>query len=267
MSGSSRERGSNLPGFRDAQLTFAAHIRNPQVNPAPADVEPRRMKIYLDLFYNNIEAFLASGFPVLKKVLRDERWHALVREFIHLHPSESPYFLEISQEFLSFLGDRPTGVEPPFLLELAHYEWVELALGVDERELPQTGFDPTGDLLTGEVVLSPLIWCLAYEWPVHEIGPDHLPSAPPAASTELIVYRQRDDRVRFMRVNAVTLRLVEHLGAGVAGAAALDRLASELPGVDASSVYEQGLATMERLRDAQIILGSRTAGERHETLK
>ena len=64
------------------------------------------MSIYLSLFYNNIENFLASAFPVAKRVLGEKPWHELVREFVHRHPSTSPYFLEISQEFLSFLGDR-----------------------------------------------------------------------------------------------------------------------------------------------------------------
>ena len=52
-----------------------------------------------------------------------------MRKFVHRHPSESPYFLEISQEFLTFLSEqvhRVTSSLPEFLLELAHYEWVEL---------------------------------------------------------------------------------------------------------------------------------------------
>ncbi|MEJ2087986.1 MAG: putative DNA-binding domain-containing protein [Gammaproteobacteria bacterium] len=249
-------RGSNLPDFREAQLNFAAHIRNPDLHPAPSDVEARRMKIYVDLFYRNIESFVALAFPVAKQVLGSETWHRLVREFVHCHASESPYFLEISQEFLTFLGARSDDDLPPFLLELCHYEWVELALSVDETELPREGFDATGDLLANPVVVSPLIWCLAYRWPVHEIGPGHQPRALPEATTELIVYRRRDDSVRFMVVNPVTLALVERLKTGVAGAQALQAMADELSGLDSKVVYEQGIATMERLRDAEVLLGA-----------
>ena len=68
--------------------------------------------------------------------------------------------------------------DPPWLAELAHYEWVELALQIAERRrLPP--HDPDGDLLDGVPVLSPLAWPLAYRWPVHRIGPDSSPSAPP----------------------------------------------------------------------------------------
>jgi len=259
------ERGGNLPDFRASQLEFAAHIRNPEENPRPVDVEARRMAIYVELFYNNIERFLASGFPVARKVLGSDRWHGLVREFVHRHPSESPYFLEISQEFLTFLSERmdqPTGTAgplPPFLLELCHYEWVELALGVSEAEIPEEGYDREGDLLDNPVLVSPLVWCLAYRWPVHQIGPEHMPAAPPPDGTELVVYRRRNDQVSFMVVNTVTLRLIELLRTGVTGRDALASVAAELPGLDSKVVYEQGLATMRRLRDAEILLGAQSS--------
>ena len=99
------------PDFRAAQLAFAAHIRNPEVNPAPADIEPRRMKIYLELFYNNIENFLARGFPIARKcweMTAGMRWS----EICAPHPSESPYFLEISPG-VSDLSERSVSVDLP----------------------------------------------------------------------------------------------------------------------------------------------------------
>ena len=92
--------GRNLPKFAEVQLEFTAHIRNPDMHTAPVDIEPRRMRIYLELFYKNIENFLATGFPVAKQVLGESAWHPLVRSFVHRHGSESPYFLEITQELI-----------------------------------------------------------------------------------------------------------------------------------------------------------------------
>lgn len=251
--------GNNLPGFRETQLEFAAHIRHPQQNPPPADIEPRRMQIYVDLFYNNIESLLAGSFPVAKRVLGAARWPALVRSFVHLHGSESPYFLELSQEFLAFVQGRGALECTEFLLELLHYEWVELALGVSEVELPDSGFDPAGDLLDGTVVVSPLAWRLAYRYPVHQIGPGYQPDVPPAKPTELVVYRRRDDRVRFMVVNAFTLRLLVLLEACESGRAALESLATEA-GIDPQTVFKEGIETLERLRQAEILLGSIARG-------
>ena len=138
--------GRNLPGFKAAQLEFAAHIRHPDRNPAPADVPAERMAVYVRLFFNNVERLLAFGFPNARAALGDQAWHGLIRDFLHRHPSESPISLEIQQEFLAYLGDRHGAGElaelPEWLLELCHYEWVRLALRFSEDEIPESGIDP-----------------------------------------------------------------------------------------------------------------------------
>ena len=84
--------------FIRTQVAFAAHIRDPEGVAAPGDVEARRMAVYRELFYNNVEGFVSSGFPVLRSLYDDEPWHALVREFFIKHRCQTPYFLEISQK-------------------------------------------------------------------------------------------------------------------------------------------------------------------------
>ena len=48
--------------FIDSQNEFMAHIREPEHNPKPNDIEDRRMAIYRDLFFNNIAGFISSVF-------------------------------------------------------------------------------------------------------------------------------------------------------------------------------------------------------------
>ena len=91
------------PEFIRRQYEFAAHIRDPEHAPVPVDVEDRRMGIYRELFYNNVESFLSGTFPVLRRILNDSRWHALVRDFFARHHSRTPLFLEIPREFLNWL--------------------------------------------------------------------------------------------------------------------------------------------------------------------
>ncbi|OEC36203.1 Putative DNA-binding domain-containing protein [Pseudomonas cuatrocienegasensis] len=85
---------------------------------------------------NNIEGFISGAFPVLHRLIEASRWQRLVRSFIAEHQARTPYFLQISQEFLAWLqqGYVAEAGDPPFVLELAHYEWVELALDVSEAE-------------------------------------------------------------------------------------------------------------------------------------
>ena len=90
-------------GLKDSQMQMARYLRDPTKQPPPAGVESRRLKIYEDLIYNNIEGFLSGGFPVLRSLYSHADWHPLVRTFIDQHRCHTPYFLEISQEFLKFL--------------------------------------------------------------------------------------------------------------------------------------------------------------------
>ena len=176
-----RPENKNDGQLRNMQMSFAGHIRDPESQPAPEGIENRRMQIYRELFFNNVSSMLASNFPVIRELCSDERWKALIRDFYSEHRCHTPLFPELPKEFLRYLqdgrGDR--GDDPPFLHELAHYEWVELALSLEERELDEVAADPDGDLLTGIPVLSPLAWPLSYRFPVHQIRPDFQPDEPP----------------------------------------------------------------------------------------
>ena len=98
--------------FRKLQYAFAAHLRNPETNPAPANIEDRRMTIYRDLFFNNMVSLLAGTFPVLHRILGVDRWRELVRDFYHRHQSHTPLFMEVPQEFLAFLQGELAGLHP-----------------------------------------------------------------------------------------------------------------------------------------------------------
>ena len=59
------------------------------------------------------------------------------------------------------IAERQAGSDdPPFLLELAHYEWVELALDIAEQELPERVDISAEQLLAGRPLISPLAWPL-----------------------------------------------------------------------------------------------------------
>lgn len=212
-----------------AQFAMANFLRNPQSVPAPEGIEPRRLKIYQGLVYNNIEGFISSGFPVLRSLYADASWHDLVGDFIDCHRCHTPYFLEISQEFLRYLTQdrKDNPVDPPFLAELAHYEWVELALDVSEQSIDNMKCVQLP--LQEVVVLSPLAWLLSYHFPVHKIGQGFQPDEP-GEPTFLVVYRNRDDEVRFMELNSATARLLELLrdNTSATGSEVLSRLAGEL---------------------------------------
>jgi hypothetical protein len=246
--------------FKQHQYEFTAHLRDPDNTPAPAGVEERRMKIYRELLYNNIEGFLGNGFPVIRSIYNDTNWHAMVRDFFARHKSRSPYFLDIAQEFLDYLQhEREHHAEDPAgLLELAHYEWVELALAIADETIDISHIDPNGDLLDGHPVLSDLAWPLVYSYPVHEMGPDHLPESAPAQPTYLVVYRNRNDEVKFMALNPVTARLLDLLlqDETMTGRQAIEQIIIETGHIHPEVVMKGGSDALEELRAHGIILGT-----------
>lgn len=251
----------NQPDFMQRQRAFAAHLRDPTQVPGPEDVEDRRMAIYRELVFNNVSALLAGNFPVIHRILPDAHWDDLIRDFFVRHRAKTPLFLELGQEFLDFLqtarADDPR--DPPFLLELAHYEWVELALQISDAEPDRTHIDPTGDLLEGRPVVSPLAWNLSYRFPVHRIGPDCQPDAPPPEPTHLVVYRTPEDAIAFLEINAVTQRLLILLGDASSlqtGREVLGRIAAELGHPDPDQVIAFGAGLMEDLRTKGVLLGT-----------
>jgi len=255
--------GADKPaGFRDIQYQFTRHIRDPEHAPAPAGIEDRRMRIYRDLLYNNVEDFLANGFPVLREITPQARWQAMVRDYFRNHQARTPLFPKMPQEFLQYLARerQPDAEDYPFIQELAHYEWLELAISIDSREIPEAGIDINGDLLAGVPVLSPLAWPFSYRYPVHRISPDFLPREAPEQPTYLVVYRDRGDEVGFLELNPVSARLVEKLQAqsGQSGKQMLLDIAEEIQHPEPQVVVNGGVDILESMRGKDIIPGVRT---------
>jgi uncharacterized protein len=258
-------------GFVAHQYAFAAHLRDPEHCPIPDGLAERRMGLYRELIFNNLDTLLSGTFPVLRQLLPTDAWRDLVRDFLVRHRARTPLFTELAQEFLDYLdrerGPRPE--DPPFLLELAHYEWVELALLIAPNdpsdpdapvfEFDQTGIDPDADPLDGAPAVSPLVWSLTYRFPVHRIGPGREPREPPAEPTRLLVYRDRSDRVQFMEINAAAQRLIELLreDPSRSGRWALERIAAELAHPDPAQVVSFGAELLADLRARGVLLGTR----------
>lgn len=246
----------------ELQASFAAHIRDPERNPPPPGIDDRRMGIYRDLFFRNLSSFLARSYRVVRSVYDEAGWQALIRDFFIEHRARTPLFPELPREFLHYLeaGRGERGGDPPFLRELAHYEWMEMALRIDEHDLDEVAAEAGGDPVAGVPVFSPLAWPLAYRFPVHRIGPDFQPAEAPPEPTHLLIYRNRSHRVRRMRLNAVAAMLVALLqeDRGIPGLDLLKELAARLGHPRPQAVLSHGADLLNELRERDVILGTRT---------
>lgn len=250
-----------LPLFQRLQYQFTARLRDPERNPVPEGIEQRRMDLYCELIFNNVETLLDSNFPVLKSITDEDYFKRLVRGFLAEYQAHSPLSFEIGREFHRYMHARAErgADDPPFFPELAHYEFAEVQVDFDERDLADYPHDPDGDLVTGRPLVSPLALPLVYRWPVHRIGPEFIPEAPPEQPTCLIVVRNRHDKVGFMEGNPATLKLIEFLkeNPGCTGLDALEAIATLFPPEARDTVLAAGADMLRALRARDVILGTR----------
>ncbi len=250
---------TKLPAFQQYQLQFTGHIRNPQGIPRPPKVPAKRMQVYTEIVFNNLQSSVSACFPVAKKVLGARAWQKLIRGFFIHHQCHSPLFRQIPEEFLRYLetveADSSQSI-PPYLKSLAHYEWIELALAVEDVSVDMATIDAKGDLLKGAPVLAPALALLSYDYPVQSISPRFKPKAPLAEPVHLLVFRDAADDVRFVEINQVTAWLLAILQAeAVTGHQALEKIATEMAHPDPQAIIQFGLSVLEDLRAQGAILG------------
>lgn len=220
-------------------VAFADSVRVPTSAGEDHDTQ-RRMAIYRSLFYNNVEGFINTGFPVLRSLYEKSDWQSLIRLFFSEHSCSSPYFIDISKEFVEFLSNEyeVTAEDPIFLKELAHYEWLELALSVRQAEEPFCYWDQEA-ILPDLIMASPLTELAAYPFPVHQISKDFQPIQQ-SQMHYYMLYRDRDYNVQFQHLaplSAMAVNLLQsNLSLSFAGLA--EQVQSQVPHLNIESVAE-----------------------------
>lgn len=255
---------NSLPKFQQIQYEFSKNLRNPSKFKAPDNIESRRMKVYQDLFYNNIESFCSNSFPVLRGMTADDKWHRMVRNFFTDYRADSPYFIDISEEFLNYLMEHRQAEtdDYPFMLELAHWEWMEVQTLAARENILTIPHERNGDLMNEPVVVSPLAHSLVYEFPVHRIGQSYMPDGPPESPTFLLISRNRQHAITFMEGNSLTYRLLDiflehlHQGQQITGRQALEQLITETQFPDSEQLLSGGQQILTSLLERDILLGT-----------
>jgi hypothetical protein len=232
-----------IQSFLTTQKQFSDNIRDPENSPPISGIEARRLKIYQELFFNNVEGFASGAFPVLKELLSEKDWLFLVREFFHTHQCETPYFLEISEEFLSFLAEAEYEFLPEFSYQLAHWEWMELHADIAPT---QDVAEPIEFIQLHSVLTTvDCAWCQAYEYPVHKISSECLPQE--QTPSFLMVYRDQDLSVGFNELNPLSFILFEQLQKNESSSLQdILKAIAQAHGMDENMVLNGGLEIIEQ---------------------
>ena len=249
----------NPADFQQVQTTFTQHMRDPVNNPAPDDVEDRRMAIYRRLLFGNVSGFMEKSFPVTRSVLDNDTWNHLIRDYFSQHQAHTPLFPKMPQEFVKYLQqERDNPNDYPFLSELAHYEWTGMSIKFDGREIDFANINREGDYTKAIPAMNPLITLMSYQFPVQNIDPDHIPETIPEQPTFVAVYRNEHDEVGYIELNPVSARLLDLAmhNQQKTGLELIQQIVDELQHPNPDVVIQGGLQILNELYDKGIILGT-----------
>jgi hypothetical protein len=119
-----------------------------------------------------------------------------------------------------------------------------------------------GELMKAVLVPNPVLWSLAYRYPVHQIGPDFQPDEAPQTLTYLVVYRDSDNDVNFVQINAATSRLlallrenIEEAGGFLSAEELVLVLAQEMAHQDSDGLLSFAASLIDQWYRQGIILG------------
>jgi hypothetical protein len=222
--------------FQQSQLELTNVIRTGKGQ--ITNIEVRRIAIYQELFFNNVEGFCSSAFPITKTVLGEDKWVGLVRQFFIECHCETPHFIEISQEFLTYLINKQDEFPSlPFLSELAHYEWIELDLDVKPIQNITNSDSQLANHNKGLHLLE-ACYPLLYNYPVHMISAENIDSIEPEL-TPVVVYRNANFEIKFTLVDQLSVIMLQLIQQNPS--ISKEVLATELMGLNETFTYESML--------------------------
>ncbi len=256
----------SMPEFQKYQHQFVDYLRNPLKNEVLPESLPQKSSIYAKLLYSKIEGSLDNCFPISCQLLGSALWKQLIQLFIRDHRCKSPLYREIPDEFVDYLMNEQTQLKlPAFIVELAHYEWMELVLETIKPSYSAAFFAIKNDLLTVIPVLNPVLHILHYNYPVQNITASDPywkswdTRLEPYTQESIILagLRDNDDNIHFIELNAVTARLIELMQQGGSTAEqVLLELAAEMHYGDHKSILPFGSETLQQFEQQHIIIGA-----------
>ncbi len=82
-----------------------------------------RVRIYASMYFLRMRDALAEDYPAVRRAIGEGRFAALVRAYVDEHPSDRPSLRDLGRHLPSFLARHAVPDGPPWLAELAAFEW------------------------------------------------------------------------------------------------------------------------------------------------
>ena len=174
-----------MPELREMQENFAAALTDAAQAPRVAGVLFRgapagtvdRIAIYRGNMVANARKALANAYPIIVKIVGDEFFDGLAREYLRRYPSVSGDLNQHGGEFARFIAEFPHTQDLPYLADVARLEWLaHLAhYAADAPAFDATRLASIAESEWSELrpVLAPACALLESPWPLARIWEVH----------------------------------------------------------------------------------------------
>jgi hypothetical protein len=231
-----------MPALRELQRRFgAALMGGDAADIAPfiraAGIEPaRRIAIYRNNWRENCLANLAAAYPVLKRLVGDDYFRQLAREFQGLYPSRSGNLQHLGAPLAEFLGGRFARTQFAYFADIARLEWayqeILVAADHDALDVGRLATVPEPDWAKLGFALHPAVRLVRSDFPVLTIWSAHQPGTEGMAidnttialdsGGENVLLRRTSSEVEMRRLPRAEFAFLESLARGQSLAAAAD---------------------------------------------
>lgn len=163
----------------DPGLAVPAGLVDPKGRPAG-----RRFDVYRNNVACGLVRALEAGFPVVRRLVGDEFFAAMARDFLRTHLPTSRILMLYGSEFPGFLKTFPPVAHLGYLADVARLELAIRhsyhaadAIPVPHRTLATI---PPETFLSLVPVLSPALRLIVSDWPIHSIWRANTEAGAPA---------------------------------------------------------------------------------------
>ncbi len=151
--------------LRDPAAPIPAGLVDPQSDPAG-----RRFNVYRNNVTTSLMDALEDGYPVIKKLLGNENFRNLSREYQAAHPPTSPLMMFFGGPFADFLDGFKPLAKLPYLGDVARLKY---GLRQSYHAADTTPIDPAclgnlseQELLAARLTLAPSVKVITSKWPI-----------------------------------------------------------------------------------------------------
>lgn len=177
-----------MPSLSELQSAFSAALLDPGA-PVPAGVTaPRRgpAKRRFAVYRNNVVSALANAvagsFPAVRRIVGDEFFKAMARDYVLAEPPTSPVLLDYGATFPDFIAAFAPAGALPYLPDVARIErrWREAYHAEDAEPLAAAALAgiAEADLPGLSFVLHPAVRLVRSRWPAVTIWRMNASDAP-----------------------------------------------------------------------------------------